>query len=259
MNFVINVPNALLFIEPDNNAPVADEALYGMGCEIMARRGNFFEINMFYGYRAYVEVRAITRGNMPDYFICSKFADILPKPKFSQKPIMTLPMGSRIKVGKEIAPYFVEIITNDNKVLYTHKNNVAKYIVTPTENLREKLTLTAASYCGAGYRWGGKSPDGIDCSGLTFMSYYLNGYLIYRDAVSDKFTEFSKISLDEAKMGDLLFFPGHIAMYMQNGIIIHSSGTNGCVSYNSLVKDTPLYNNYLAENIIDVLTFDQLK
>ena len=214
MSFIIDAPRTLLFAEPDVNALVADEVFYGMECEILARRGNFFEINMFYGYKAFVDIRAVTRGDMPDYYICKKFADILPKPQFSYKPIMTLPMGARVRVGKEVAPYFVEIITNNNKVLFTHKSNVAPYEMTPTDILREKLATTAALYCGADYRWGGKSPDGIDCSGLTFMSYYLNGYLIYRDAVDDKFTGFTQISIVEAQMGVLLFFPGHIAMYM---------------------------------------------
>ena len=258
MSFIINVPNAYLFEEPDFNSPVADEALYGMECEILSRRGNFFEVNMFYGYKAFVDVRTVTRGNIPEYYICEKFADILSKPKFSQKPIMTLPMGSRIKIGKEIAPYFIEVKTNDNKIYYTHKCNVASYTITPKKELREKLALTATRYCGTSYRWGGKSPDGIDCSGLTFMSYYLNGYLIYRDAQAEKFIGFSKIDINKAQMGDLLFFPGHIAMYLQNGVFIHSSGVNGGVSYNSLIKDTPLYNSYLADNLTSVLTFDLL-
>lgn len=259
MSFLIDVPNALLFVEPDNNAPVADEALYGMECEVLARRGNFFEVNMFYGYRAYVEAKAVTRGVMPDFFICKKFADILPKPSFSQKPIMVLPMGSRIRIGKAVAPYFVEVITNNNKVYYTHKCNVASFVITPKEQLREKLALSAAMYCGTSYRWGGKSPSGIDCSGLTFMSYYLNGYLVYRDAQAEKFDGFTKTTINEAQMGDLLFFPGHIAMYLYNGVYIHSSGPNGGVSYNSLVKDTPLYNSYLAENLNTVLTLNRIK
>ncbi len=33
-----------------------------------------------------------------------------------------------------------------------------------------------------GTRWGGKAADGIDCSGVVFMSYLMNGVLIWRDA-----------------------------------------------------------------------------
>ena len=49
--------------------------------------------------------------------------------------------------------------------------------------LRERLVNTAMSYLGTQYRWGGKTPLGIDCSGLTSMSYMLNGVYIYRPPV----------------------------------------------------------------------------
>ena len=47
---------------------------------------------------------------------------------------------------------------------------------------RAAVTATARSYLGVHYRWGSKTPMGIDCSGLTSMSYLLSGVVIYRDA-----------------------------------------------------------------------------
>ena len=50
------------------------------------------------------------------------------------------------------------------------------------ETFRERIKESALEYMGTQYRWGGKSSQGIDCSGLTFMSYLNSGLLIYRDA-----------------------------------------------------------------------------
>ena len=37
-------------------------------------------------------------------------------------------------------------------------------------------------YMGTHYRWGSKSPRGIDCSGMVSMAYMLCGIFIHRDA-----------------------------------------------------------------------------
>lgn len=44
-------------------------------------------------------------------------------------------------------------------------------------------------------------------------------------------------------MGDLMFFPGHVAMYLEDGLYIHSTGRAGSdgVTFNSLDPASPLY------------------
>ena len=117
--------------------------------------------------------------------------------------------------------------------------------------LRKRLVNTAMSYLGTQYRWGGKTPLGIDCSGLTSMSYMLNGVYIYRDARLMPEFPVRQISYDNIKEGDLLYFPGHVAMYIGNGEYIHSTarpGSDGVV-INSLNPAADNYRRDLAESI----------
>ena len=104
------------------------------------------------------------------------------------------------------------------------------------------------------YRWGGKSPLGIDCSGLVSMSYLLNGIVIWRDASIREGFPVHAIELKDAKAGDLLFFPGHVAMYMGNGRYIHSTGKAGSdgVTFNSLDPDAPDFRADLKEQLTGV-------
>ncbi len=117
------------------------------------------------------------------------------------------------------------------------------------ENFRKAVMETAKTYLGVQYRWGGKTTAGIDCSGLVAVSYMLNGILIYRDAkIMDGFP-LKEIRKEDMKPGDLLFFPGHVAMYLGDGLYIHSTGKigSGGVVYNSLDPASPIYRQDLVD------------
>ena len=63
---------------------------------------------------------------------------------------------------------------------------------------KEDLITTAYMYLNAPYLWGGKTPFGIDCSGLTQMVYKLNGYKLLRDA-SQQSTQGEALSFIEVR------------------------------------------------------------
>ena len=117
--------------------------------------------------------------------------------------------------------------------------------------LRDNIVKTALTYMGTQYRWGGKSPLGIDCSGLAFMSYMENGFLIYRDANIMEEYPLRQIDRENLKKGDLIFFPGHVAVYIGDDRYVHSTGykhTPG-VTVNSLNLHDKLYRDDLFHSI----------
>lgn len=119
------------------------------------------------------------------------------------------------------------------------------------EVFRESIVQTAYSYLGTQYRWGGKTACGIDCSGLAFMSYFRNGILIWRDAVIKEGYPVHEIPIEQAKPGDLLFFLGHVAIYLGNGKIIHATGhpESSCVTVNSLREGEVGYREDLKNSL----------
>ena len=122
------------------------------------------------------------------------------------------------------------------------------------EQFRRDVVETARTYLGVQYRWGGRSTPGLDCSGLTSESYMLNGILTYRDANIVEGYPVHEIERKDMKPGDLLYFPGHIAMYTGEGRYIHSTGRagSGGVVYNSLCPDDKLYRKDLADGLYAV-------
>lgn len=88
----------------------------------------------------------------------------------------------------------------------------------------------ARQYLNAPYLWGGRSVFGIDCSGLTQMSFLLAGKVIPRDAYQQAEQGETLDFVEEAKEGDLAFFDNeegrivHVGIVLANGHIIHASG-----------------------------------
>lgn len=122
------------------------------------------------------------------------------------------------------------------------------------KRFREAVVETAKTYLGTQYRWGGRSTAGIDCSGLTSVSYMLNGILIFRDAKIVEGYPVHEIHKADRKPGDLLYFPGHIAMYVGEGRYLHSTGKvgSGGVVYNSLDPNSAEYRKDLADSLYAV-------
>ena len=71
--------------------------------------------------------------------------------------------------------------------------------------LADKVVWTAVSYKGIPYRFGGLNEDGMDCSGLVYVSFKKRDIDLPRSSRL-MYTKGYPISLNEVKRGDLLFF-----------------------------------------------------
>lgn len=104
-----------------------------------------------------------------------------------------------------------------------------------SKNIGEKLGYDflkqiIKNYMNAPYLWGGKTPFGIDCSGLTQQVYKLCGYKLKRDAVQQYQQGIPVGSMTDALPGDLAFFKNgkgkisHVGILMEDQDFIHASG-----------------------------------
>ena len=98
------------------------------------------------------------------------------------------------------------------------------------ELTRDNVVKTSLEYLNSPYLWGGNSPYGIDCSGLTQMTYLLYGIQIPRDACDQAgFGETINL-FAEAQPGDMVFFDNtegvvtHVGVLLPDNKIIHASG-----------------------------------
>jgi cell wall-associated NlpC family hydrolase len=98
------------------------------------------------------------------------------------------------------------------------------------DEARRQLVEFAMVYRNAPYLWGGRSPFGIDCSGLVQVLYKMVGVALKRDAYQQAEEGHTLSFVEEAELGDLAFFDNeeghiiHVGMLVGPNSIIHASG-----------------------------------
>lgn len=247
-----------------------DELLYGMKIELLeSLENNWFFIKTHYNYTGYVQGNMLYMNDeklayWKEYnksVVLQPYADILQKPIIKSPVLLSVTRGAiLILVGKTDENGYVRVSLCEGDEGYIKENFLGEYktcegkICMEEDRLRNQLVYTALSYLGTQYRWGGKTPLGIDCSGLCSMAYMINGIIIYRDAKIMEGFPVKEIPIDKMKMGDLLYFPGHIAMYIGDNNYVHSTAKNGSdgVVINSLNPKDDNYRRDLANSLYAV-------
>ncbi len=254
---------APLMSKPKFETEKADEALCGMTLEIIEQLpdGWYYCITS-YRYKGYIHESHISIDTEKTCkwkeeaknIINHRYVDVMAEPKYQSYIIHNLVKGSRIKLTDEISDAWSKIILPDGREGWIKSVYIGKYLNSfkdiPEEDMRNNLVKTALDYLGTQYRWGGKSHLGIDCSGLCSVSYLINGAIIYRDAQIEEGYDMREISKEELKQGDLIFFSGHVAMYLGDDRYVHSSSSNSGVYINSLNPEHEDYWEGLAKSII---------
>ena len=100
-----------------------------------------------------------------------------------------------------------------------------------TDETFRRLITEAEKYLGYPYVWGGSTPaTSFDCSGFVCWVFSNSGvYPLSRTTAQGIYNQCARISPQEAKPGDLIFFKGtyatsevsHIGIYVGDGMMIH--------------------------------------
>ena len=112
-----------------------------------------------------------------------------------------------------------------------------------TDETFRRLITEAEKYLGYPYVWGGSTPaTSFDCSGFVCWVFSNSGvYPLSRTTAQGIYNQCARISPQEAKPGDLIFFKGtyntseisHIGIYVGDGMMIHAGNPIQYTSVNT--------------------------
>ena len=105
----------------------------------------------------------------------------------------------------------------------------------PPPATHSSVVSIALQYLGVPYVWGGASPSGFDCSGLTMYAYAKVGVYLPHNAAM-QYGMGTPVSRSQLAPGDLVFFSGlsHVGMYIGGGRFVHAPHTGDVVKISSL-------------------------
>ncbi|MGQ9862938.1 MAG: C40 family peptidase [Bacteroidia bacterium] len=206
---------------PSHRAEMVCQGLFGETGELLDWHGEWWYIRRWVdGYVGWGLASGWMKGGLPWPWgvVKRRWAPLW----LGQRRIGWLPAGAFFPLsGQWLTPYGIFRIA---------KGALREFIARPIRI--QKLQTDALLYLGSPYLWGGKTPAGIDCSGLIQMLLRLQGWLLPRDSIQQ--WRFLSPVVGTTRAGDVLFFsdkPGspisHVGIMYDAATLLHSYAHGG--------------------------------
>jgi gamma-D-glutamyl-L-lysine dipeptidyl-peptidase len=211
---------------PSDSAEMVTQLLLGDTFEILESKGGWELIRIaFDGYEGWIDSKQYQLLQSAEFESLQQLPqfvslELLYQSSGSDNESLFVPFGSTLPgfngntfaIGIKAYPF-----RGKTKLVSTSSNS-------------SKIIETALLFLNSTYLWGGRTPMGIDCSGLVQLVYKVNGINLPRDA-SQQFVLGETIDfVNEAQPGDLAFFDNnegtiiHVGILLAPDQIIHASG-----------------------------------
>lgn len=218
--------------EPSSKTILVNQLLYGDRVKIIDETIGWYKIiSLHDNYEGWCEINQIVLdGNNFDSNPQRQLISDITATFSNGNHIITLVYGSEIRL---LDGYLVLIAKNYRLVSGTARSAL--------EASGQNLVFTGQKLLNSPYLWGGRSPFGIDCSGLIQIAFKMTGIRMPRDAWQQAETEGEYIDLiAEARPGDIAFFDNADGRIIHTGIL---TGAGTIIHANGKVREDPVDHN----------------
>lgn len=209
------------------------QLLLGEIFDVESRDGAYFKGKSRHdGYQGYVAVQnLIPREGRARHFVENNLTLVHHGPDIKSGIKMSLSFLSRLEIERGTLQNGFVRATGLGWVPQQHIK-----LVSALSRERIDHVAVALRYLGAPYRYAGRSPLGIDCSGLTQNVLMRAGFKrIPRDADMQEKSDHVGALVSKAQRGDIVFFKGHVGIMIDNKNIISATEKYAGVVIETLV------------------------
>jgi peptidoglycan DL-endopeptidase CwlO len=135
----------------------------------------------------------------------------------------------------------VEVVVPETRTTDTVSRSkpVAETPAPPSVN-GNKILEIASRYVGVPYVYGGSTPSGFDCSGFTSYVYAQVGISLPRSSSAQHYAG-TIVSRSDAQPGDLIWSPGHIAIYAGGNMQIDAPRPGKTIQFREIWQSSPVF------------------
>lgn len=215
-----------LHSEPDLCSAMTSQVLFAETFEILECQGHYARVRLDHdGYEGWIDQRQSAEITGTEHHWMSTESS----PAFVADPVCSAGLGSRCLTlvrGTPLPGYGNGKFVLPGEIGWVH-GSVSRSLVFEQQTFLDSLE----AYLHAPYLWGGRTPLGIDCSGLVQMAYRPFGIALPRDSMQQREVGEPVPDMAEARPGDLAFFTSgvddssHVGIVLPKGRILHASAS----------------------------------
>lgn len=168
-------------------------------------------------YVGWVRATALRTGTgAPTHRIVAPTAAIFTRPDIKTRVVGVLPLNARFAATSASGDF---IATAGG---FIHRRHVEALADGNTARGNSDAVAVALGFAGTPYVWGGRTRDGIDCSGLTQAALSACGIACPRDSDQQR-DAFPAVEPAARRRGDLAVFAGHVGILADPLTLVHAN------------------------------------
>ena len=207
-NYYSIYPCINIYEKPSTYSKISSQIIYGEKFKVLKKVKNFLKIKTHYDkYHGYIIKKKFINNFNPTHKVKVLKTKIYKSNNF-------LPFSSEIEVLKR----------KKNYIMFKKNKWIKQKDITVINKKEKNFVKIFKLYLNCKYKWGGKTYRGLDCSALVQLFYKFNNKFFPRDTVDQIKYKKGSITKKKFKIGDIIYWKGHVAVCINSKKLIHAYG-----------------------------------